>query len=118
MRCTIEVTRDDAYAVAVFRPLSQLAALVNGVRPVPSFKSPEPDLPAGLCDFTTEGFARGPRAVGLKLDKDAAGRIDPTPALVAADWLRDRGWEVFPLGVLSDLFARAEGTRPWDEVPT
>ena len=108
-RCVVEITVDKAYTVVVFRPLSQMYALVLGLAPVPTKENPEPALPAEFAAFVPEGFLRKPRSMALKLDKDAAGRLDPTPMLVAADWLRDRGWEVIPWGCLVAEFDRAEG---------
>lgn len=52
-----------------------------------------PEFPRGLSDFGAAWAARSEYCVTLELRRDASG-TDWTPVLVAADYLRERGWEV------------------------
>ena len=55
-------------------------------------------LPEGFAEFGV-GEASG-RYVWVYLAKSRTGE-DTTPLLVAADWLRDRGWDVQPHPICS-----------------
>jgi hypothetical protein len=102
---TVDLVVDKAYLIVRFAPAR---------RPDPKY----PDLlyadrsaalPAGLGDFP-EVTQRGPQAVCLRLMKDAQGRADVLNMMVAADWLRDEGWEVVPRGWCREVFDRVHGT--------
>ncbi|HEY1187523.1 MAG TPA: hypothetical protein VGE74_07680 [Gemmata sp.] len=113
---TIELTRDGAYIVVAFRPKSEVIS--PRVGDTPPVVQPVA-LPIGLEGFGDGGHVgfhpnhplhgKGWQVVGMRLAKNTRGEADPAPMLAAADWLRDQGWTVEPLGWCKTVFDRIEG---------
>lgn len=83
-KAIVELTRSGAYDVVAIRPVP-IAIGRDWVLP---------PLPEGLYAFSKgDGLTKSPTCVGFRLAKDNSG-TDCTPVLVAADYLRELGWEV------------------------
>lgn len=102
---TIEMTRDAAYIVVMFRSSAERIVLPGDMRRcVWEVREGLPDdfLPfgTGAVGFSQPHplYGKGWSSVSVRLRKDERGEPDLMPMLVAADWLRDRGWKVQPLG--------------------
>ncbi len=103
---TLSMTRDGAYIVVGF-----------GSRFLPNqppIALPEEFAQFGakdLCHRPLQGGSEGWGRVGMRLAKNEFGP-DVLTMMVAADWLRDQGWEVKPLGWCKTVFDRVHGVAP------